>query len=100
MFSFQKFDILLTFQNLNMLSNQPCSQRDASPNTDPYSPDTDCVLPYKPIHSRYRENTGSVFGGVSRCVLDLLEENPLGKQIPVQTLQQHSNPGQIYVQSQ
>ena len=34
----------------------------------PYSPDTDCVLPYKAIRSPYRGNTGSVFGGVSRCV--------------------------------
>ena len=32
-----------------------------------YSSDTDCVLPYKAIRSPYRENTGSVFGGVSCC---------------------------------
>ena len=35
----------------------------------PYSPDTDCVLSYKAIRSPYWENTGSIFGGVSRCDL-------------------------------
>ena len=31
-----------------------------------YSPDTDCVLPYKAIRSPYLKNTGSSFGRLSR----------------------------------
>ena len=45
------------------------AQRETPPNTDPifFS-----VLPYKTIHSPYRENTGSAFGRVSRCDLDYI----------------------------
>ena len=45
------------------------AQRETPPNSRPRTLSiTDCELNYKAIRSPYRENTGSVFGGVSRCV--------------------------------
>ena len=57
------------YKNRKKIQTKLCkpAQRETPPNTDPYSPDMDCVLPYKAIRSPYRENTGSVFGGGSRC---------------------------------